>query len=186
MSFEWDFIRHLRWRVRSTANTTLGFKNYWISYREELFFSQSFGISYGSHYGMNSAIKQQGHLPLLCFYKTTVVHFVSSFLFTHQVLCRLLLVVKITAITSLQRLFSPPFSSFVMWPLVDIFASYPSGVSAYVFTWCHRFILPFVHHFASHLVCIFFHCDVRVKWQKRMERTFQSLLTSETWCWSLH
>lgn len=180
MSFEWDFIRHLRWRVRSTANTRL--QKLLNNLQREVVFSQSFGISYGSHYGMNSAIKQQGHLLFFVSTKPHLSILCLLFLFIHQVFCRLLLVVKMNVMTSLQHL----FFSFVMRPLVDIFASYPSGVSAYAFTWCHRFILPFVHHFASHLVCICFNCDVGVKWQKRKELTFQSLLTSETWCWSSH
>lgn len=78
--------------------------------REELYlFSQSFGISYGSHYGMNSAIKQQAHLPL-CLNKPQL-----------SILC-LHLVVKLHLMTSLLEtisvLFFFPYPLFVMWHLL--------------------------------------------------------------------
>lgn len=131
------------------------------------FFSQSFGICYGSHYGMNSAIKQQGHLPLLCFYKPTVVHFVSSFSLSHSSSLLSSLVVKLCVMTSLKQTLSIFFLS-VLWPLplVEIFAFYPSAV-------CINMLSPDVIGSFCHLHPIW--STFASKWQKRKEFIIQSL-----------
>lgn len=119
--------------------------------------SQSFGISYGSHYGMNSAIKQ-GHLSLLCLYETTVV-----FLCLHFFLCAssppglscLLLVVN--GLTSIKN--RPTSSLLFFFPiLLGCFLHFSHRVEV-------RLLSPdvtgLVGHslscFASCLVCICFY-----------------------------
>ncbi len=150
MSSEWagDVIRHLRCRLGKAFHPNLKEREQLNNLQRGVVFSQSFGISYGSHYGMNSAIKQQ-FVFSLCLQNHSCPFFCLHFRSFLRVLCCLLLVVKRHVMTSLKQTIVSflPYSFFVVrpLPLVDIFASYSAGVCiVYAFTSCHRFNLPFV------------------------------------------
>lgn len=88
-----------------------------------VFSSQSFGISYGSHYGMNSAIKTtKDNRPFFVYTKPQLSMLCLHVLFFPRVLCRLLLVVKLHVMTSLEQ--TIPASLFVFF-LRGVAASSP-------------------------------------------------------------
>lgn len=119
-----------------------------------VFFSQSFGISYGSHYGMNSAIKtRKDNRPFFVYTKPQLSMLCLHFLFFPRVLCCLLLVVKLHVMTSLKQTIS--VSLFVFF-LHDVATS----------SWWHFCIMSMkrmwkcFHLFASFVSCLVSICFI--------------------------